>query len=114
MTATEVLNRLDKLGVTAWPNSGNIRFQPASRVPPGLKAQIKEHKPEILILLLDQAKRGDGQLPPLDRPPQNEQELRRWMDHTADPEAFAQWLEWAMNYTDPVEDSPCPEDTPSG
>ena len=34
MTATEVLNRLDKLGVTAWPNSGNIRFQPASRVPP--------------------------------------------------------------------------------
>ena len=57
---------------------------------------------------------ADGQLPPLDRPPQNEQELRRWMDHTADPEAFARWLEWAMNYTDLVEDSPCPEDTPSG
>ena len=114
MTATEVLNRLDKLGVTAWPNSGNIRFQPASRVPPGLKAQIKEHKPEILILLLDQAKRGDGQPAPLDRPPKTEQELRRWMDHTADLEAFAQWLEWAMSYTAPVEDSPCPEDTPSG
>ena len=77
MTATEVLNRLDKLGVTAWPNSGNIRFQPASRVPPGLKAQIKEHKPEILILLLDQAKRGDGHPPPLDRPPEGETELRR-------------------------------------
>ena len=57
---------------------------------------------------------ADGQLPPLDRPPQNEQELRRWMDHTADPEAFVRWLEWAMNYTDPVEDSPCPEDTSSG
>ena len=57
---------------------------------------------------------ADGQLPPLDRPPQNEQELRRWMDHTADPEAFARWLERAMSYTDPVEDSPCPEDTPSG
>ena len=40
---------------------------------------------------------ADGQLPPLDRPPQNEHELRRWMDHTADPEAFAQWLRWAMN-----------------
>jgi len=57
---------------------------------------------------------ADGQLPPLDRAPQTEQELLRWMDHTADPEAFARWLEWAMNYTDPVEDSPCPEDTPSG
>ena len=48
---------------------------------------------------------ADGQPPPLDRPPQNEQELRRWMDHTADPEVFVRWLEWAMNYTDPVEDS---------
>ena len=47
-------------------------------------------------------------------PPKREQELRRWMDHTADPEAFARWLEWAMNYTDPVEGLPCPEDTPSG
>ena len=29
-------------------------------------------------------------------------------------QVFNPWLEWAMNYTDPVEDSPCPEDTPSG
>ena len=57
---------------------------------------------------------ADGQPPPLNQPPQNEQELRRWMDHTADPEVFVRWLEWAMNYTDPVEGSPCPEDTPSG
>ena len=103
MTATEVLNRLDKLGVTAWPNSGNIRFQPASRVPQGLKDQIKEHKPEILVLLLDQTRRGDGHPPPLDRPPQTEQELRRLIDHLADPEAFARWLEWAMTYNDPAE-----------
>jgi len=34
------------------------------------------------------------------------------MDHTADPEVFARWLEWAMNRFDPVEGSPCPEDTP--
>ena len=55
---------------------------------------------------------ADGQAPPLDRPPKTEQELRRWMDHTADPEVFARWLEWAMNRFDPVEGSPCPEDTP--
>jgi hypothetical protein len=42
----------------------------------------------------------------LDLPLKTEQELRRWMDYTADPEVFARWLEWAMNYTDPVEDSP--------
>ncbi len=46
---------------------------------------------------------GDGQAPYLDRPPQNEQELRRLMDHTAEPEAFARWLEWAMAYVDPAE-----------
>ena len=57
---------------------------------------------------------GDGEAPPLDRSPLTEQGLRRWMDYTADPEVFARWLEWAMNYTDTVEDSPCPEDTPSG
>lgn len=58
---------------------------------------------------------GDGKAPPLDRPPAAEQELRRLYDYwEEDPEAFTRWLEWAMNYTDPVEDSPCPEDTPSG
>mgnify|MGYP000430384082 CR=1 FL=1 len=46
----------------------------------------------------------DGQPPPLNRPPQTEQELRRLIDHLADPEAFARWLEWAMNYSDPEEE----------
>ena len=46
---------------------------------------------------------GDGQAPPLDRPPQTEQELRRLIDHLEDPEAFACWLEWAMNRFDPAE-----------
>ena len=44
-----------------------------------------------------------GQAPPLDRPPATEQELRRLIDQLADPEAFTQWLEWAMDYTDPAE-----------
>lgn len=54
---------------------------------------------------------GDGQPPPLDRPPANETELRRLMDHLKDPQGFAAWLEWAMSYTDPAEgkQQPCPE-----
>ena len=46
---------------------------------------------------------GDGQTPPLDRPPATEQELRRLYDHWREPGAFTRWLEWAMNYTDPAE-----------
>ena len=29
---------------------------------------------------------------------ENEEELRRWMDRTADPKKFARWLDWAMTY----------------
>ena len=47
---------------------------------------------------------GDGQPPPLDRPPDTEMELRRLIDRLADPVAFAAWLEWAMNYNDPAEE----------
>jgi len=46
---------------------------------------------------------GDGLGPPLDRPPQTEQELRRLIDHLADPEVFAAWFKWAMECTDPAE-----------
>jgi hypothetical protein len=46
---------------------------------------------------------GDGQPPPLGRPPATEMELRRLIDHLADPEAFTRWLEWAMSYMDPAE-----------
>lgn len=47
---------------------------------------------------------GDGQAPPLVRPPETEQELRRLIDHLADPENFNRWLAWAMNRTDPAEE----------
>ena len=112
MTSGETLAELERLGVVLEPNGDKLRYRaPQGALTPKLREAITENKAEILSTL---RRVGDGQPAPLNRPPQNEQELRRWMDHTADPEAFAQWLEWAMSYTAPVEDSPCPEDTPSG
>jgi hypothetical protein len=46
---------------------------------------------------------GDGQLPPLGRPPANEAELRRLVDHLNDPVRFAEWFEKLMEQTDPSE-----------
>jgi hypothetical protein len=39
---------------------------------------------------------GDGQLPPLDRPPATREELARLIDYLGDPVAFAAWLERLM------------------
>ena len=112
MTSSETLTELDRRGVVLEPNGDKLRYRaPQGALTPELREAITENKAEIISTL---RRLGDGQAPPLDRPSKTEQELRRWMDYTADPEAFARWLEWAMNYTDPVEDSPCPEDTPSG
>ena len=112
MTSGETLAELERLGVVLEPNGDKLLYRaPQGALTPELREAITENKVEIISTL---RRLGDGQLPPLDRSPKTEQELRRWMDHTADPEAFARWLEWAMNYADPVEDSPCPEDTPSG
>ena len=52
---------------------------------------------------------GDGQLPPLDRPPTSEMELRRLIDFLADPVAFAQWFARLMQQTDPAEELAAPE-----
>ena len=49
--------------------------------------------------------RVSGQALPLGRPPKTEKELRRVIDHLAEPEAFERWLDWAMNRTDPADDS---------
>ena len=112
MTSSETLAELDRRGVVLEPNGDRLRYRaPQGALTPELREAITENKAEIISTL---RRLDDGQPPPLDRPPKTEQELRRWMDHTADPEAFDRWLEWAMNYSDPVEDSPCPEDTPSG
>lgn len=99
METTDVLNRLAELKVTIRADGGNIIVSPASRIPPEVKAAIKEHKHEILGRLRHVS---DGQPPPLDQPLKTEQELRIWIDHTKDPEAFDRWLEWAMHYTDSV------------
>ena len=109
--AAELLEQLQSFGVSVSVDQDELVLRPGNKVPADLLPEVRQHKAGIIEHLRAV---GDGQPPPLDRPPKTEQELRRWMDHTADPEAFAQWLEWAMTYTDPVEDSPCPEDTPSG
>ena len=103
MTSSETLAELDRRGVVLEPNGDRLRYRaPQGTLPPELREAITENKAEIISTL---RRLGDGQAPPLDRPPKTEQELRRWMDHTADPEAFARWLKWAMSYADPVEDS---------
>ena len=110
MTSGETLAELERLGVVLEPNGDKLRYRaPQGALTPELREAITENKAEIISTL---RRLGDGQAPPLDRPPKTEQELRRWMDHTAESEVFARWLERAMNYTDPVEDSPCTEDTP--
>ena len=110
MTSGETLAKLERLGVVLEPNGDKLRYRaPQGALTPELREAITENKAEIISTL---RRLGDGQAPPLDRPPQTEQELRRRIDHLADYEAFDRWLEWAMNYSDPVEGSPCPEDTP--
>ena len=49
--------------------------------------------------------RVPGQTLPLGLPPKTEKELRRLIDHLAEPEAFERWLDWAMSRTDPADDS---------
>jgi len=102
MTSSEILAELDRRGVILEPNGDRLHYRaPQRALTPELREAITENKAEIISTL---RRFTDGQLPPLNRPPQNEQELRRWMDHTADPEVFARWLEWAMNYSAPAEE----------
>ena len=100
MAAIELLDQLGAYGISVMVDRDELVLRPASKVPADLLAQVKEHKPEILARLRPL---GDGQAPPLDRPPATEQELRRLYDHWREPGAFTRWLEWAMNYTDPSE-----------
>ena len=104
MNAAEVLNRLTELGITARTAGGKLLLQPGSKVPADLLDEVRENKPEILAHLRRELQSvGDGQPPPLDRPPQNEQELRRLIDYLAQPELFDAWFDWAMSHMDPAE-----------
>ena len=91
MIASAIIEQLHDLGVSVRLNGSKVRMEPGSKVPPGLLAEVRQHKTEI-VQELNQSY-GDGQAPPLDRPPETEQELRRWMDYTADPKRFAERLE---------------------
>lgn len=102
MDVTEVLHRLSALGITARASGEKLLLEPGSKVPPALLREVRAHKDEILSHLRHPMV-GGGNLPPLDRPPETEQELRRLIDHLADPELFTRWLEWAMNRVDPAE-----------
>jgi hypothetical protein len=102
--ALAVLEQAREAGLTVWIDGSDLLVDAQGSETPLTWAAVeslKEHKAEVVTYLRQY---GDGQLPPLDRPIANEQELRRWMDWTADPESFGLWLEWAMNYIDPVEE----------
>ena len=98
--AVVVLGRAQEVGLIVWLEGSNLKVQGLQEPTPQTRAvveSLKEHKEEVITYLRQY---GDGQPPPLDRPPASEQELRRWMDWTADPEKFAAWLQWAMSRTD--------------
>ena len=99
--AVELLERLQSCGVSVSLDRNELVLRPASKIPPALLGEVRQHKAEIIQEL--RPAYGDGEAPPLDRPPETEQEFRRLIDHLGDPEAFTRWLEWAMTYTDPAE-----------
>jgi hypothetical protein len=116
--AHEIINTLSNLGVTIHAQGETLAVVPKGKVPADLVEELRRHKAEIILLVsqapLDKAKAGkvpagDGQLPPLDRPPVNETELRRLIDYLDDPVAFAQWFEALMQQTDPAEELAAPE-----
>ena len=92
--AAAVLKRAQEVGLVVWLEDSDVLLE-GDPTPEALAAIeiVKEHKAEVVTYLRQY---GDGQVPPLDRPLENEEELKRWMDWTADPKRFAQWLEWAM------------------
>jgi tubulysin polyketide synthase-like protein len=90
MDATEVLRQLHDLGVSVRADGDNIVVSPASKIPPQVKAAIREHKSAILAQLRPSR---DGEHPLLDHLPATREELVLLVEQLADPQAFARWLE---------------------
>ena len=92
--AVAVLRRAQEAGLIVWLEGSDVLIE-GDPTPEALATIeiLKEYKAEVVTYLRQY---GDGQPPPLDRPLENEEELRRWMDWTADPKKFARWLDWAM------------------
>ena len=105
MTGPELLREVRSWGGEVWANGDGLELAFSDDFPAKLIEDLKQRKTEILAALRCRAI-GDGQAPPLDRPPATERELRRLIDHLADPEAFSRWLEWAMTFTDQSEGMP--------
>jgi hypothetical protein len=110
--AREIINTLSNLGVTIHAQGETLAVVPKSKVPADLVEELRRHKAEIILLVsqapLDKAKAGkvpvgDGQLPPLDRPPATDMELRRLIDYLAEPVAFGYWFDALMRQADPAE-----------
>jgi hypothetical protein len=51
MRAVEILNTFKKLGVAAYVKGDNLACEPASKLPPDLKPEIREHKGQLMNLL---------------------------------------------------------------
>ena len=51
MTATDVLDELTSLGVTATANGQKLLLEPGSKVPQDLLTEVKGHKTELLELV---------------------------------------------------------------
>ena len=94
MEVLAVLEHAHEAGLIVWVDGSDVLAE-GDPTPEALAAIeiLKEHKAEVITYLRQSS---DGQPPPLDRPLENEEELRRWMDWTANPKRFAQWLDWAM------------------
>ena len=98
MTGLEILDCFRELGVEVELIGDMVQVTPLAKVPSGLMAEAKAHKAEIVCEL--QRPFGDKCSPPMDRPPETEQELRRLIDYTNDPASFDKWLAWAMTAND--------------
>jgi hypothetical protein len=102
--ADEIINALSGLGVTIRVQANNLVLTPRSKVPADLIEELRCHKTEIIDLVRQpKVQVCGGQLPPLDRPPETELELRRLMDCLADPVAFSLWFQRLMEKADPAE-----------
>ena len=95
MTPTELVREAHRLGITLAPNGDKLRVEaPVGTLSPELRQALFEHKSEILARLRQRLKHpvGDGQSPPLDRPPATREETARLTDYLGDPVAFSSWF----------------------
>ena len=63
MKATDVLDRLTELGVTAWATGEQVLLEPGSKVPPDLLVEVRQNKAEIVARLRRRTKLIDLPFP---------------------------------------------------